>query len=216
MNKENGNQLLQDSLDLLGKKGEEVAIRHILVLSTEELDAVKKAAMSSKNEIAQALVIKALKQLKKERAIRQNNLYGLWLCVDHDDEEEVKMFFKNSIKTEEDYQLLQEAFWQHTDGKKAFVHLLKSMVVPTPSKAIACIGIGAVTGGAVAMTTQLPTMGVVGFGFLGAVMADVIITGFEEDQATAAFGRALRRTVLDKPKSLWQSLTTKKEVNPQE
>lgn len=95
--------------------------------------------------------------------------------------------------------LLDKTMWQHKDGKEALVHLLKKAAVPNTKRATCAVvagGLGA-TGTAVAGGSAATA---IGSGVCLAILTDVIITGFEEDEATARLGKGLRSVLIDKPK----------------
>jgi hypothetical protein len=131
-------------------------------------------------------------------------LYDKYLSFE--DNKEREEFRK--LLTEENRSLLDRTMWSMRSGRDAVVHLLKKTVKPTPKRAISSLAVGGLAATGVGVSGA-SVGSAVGAGVCATVLADLIITGFEEDEATKRFGQGLRSFFVDKPRGWWQKLAVK-------
>ena len=197
---------------LLSKGQQEEAYEHLLELGEEEFDCLNKYAIGviledEKGKMVGSLLLRA----SATRTLRNVQL-GEKLLSNYnafEDEEEQKDYVLSL--TEENQQLLKKTFWKHQSGGKAFTHILCESALPTKKRALASLaagGLGA-TGAAVSGASVGPAL-LTGAGV--ALFTDIIITGFEEDEATKRVGQGLRSLLITKPKNWLMKLVTKEEV----
>jgi hypothetical protein len=200
----NGERLLS----LMEKMDKEEMLDFLVSLDTKEFkclaaEALKNMLEEGDNGMTMLIERAAAKRYHLEQQ-KGGELYDKYLSFETKQEREEY----RKLLTEENRSLLDRTMWSMRSGGDAVVHLLKKTVKPTPKRAISSLAVGslAATGAGVSGAS---VGSVVGAGVCATVLADLIITGFEEDEATRRFGQGLRSFFVDRPRGWWQKLAVR-------
>jgi len=204
-----GERHLEITWNLLKENKEEDAFEHLTELDNVEfgalLNAAKKTVEEGDGGLTSLLQRVAVRRHNQEQ-MKAGQLIEEMMAFDTQEERDEWI----ALLTPEHRKMLNKELWKHKDAKDAIWHLLKRSVSPTPKRAVASAvagGLGA-TGAVVSGAGTVPA---IIMGVSSAIMVDVIITGFEEDEATRKFGQGLRSVFVDKPKNWLQRLATKEK-----